>query len=212
MSVQQTIPNDARPAGGGRRTIQPLWVRLTHWLTALSILIMMPSGWQVYNASPLFAWWVFPPNSTLGGWLGGALQWHFAGMWLLFGSFGVYVLANLVSGRFVQRFGQLRAGAFFGDLKAALTLKLAHADLSRYNAVQKLAYLAATLDLLILVLSGLTLWKPVQLSWLRILMGGYDAARYVHFGAMTFLACFIVIHLLMVMLVPRSLLLMLRGR
>ncbi|MCP1119934.1 cytochrome b/b6 domain-containing protein [Robbsia andropogonis] len=213
MNVQQSIPEEVGAAGQGRRKIiQPWWVRLTHWLTALAIVIMVPSGWQVYNASPLFAWWVFPSSVTLGGWLGGALQWHFAGMWLLFGSFSIYLLVNLLTGRLVRRFGQWRPRSFIVDLVAALTLKLKHADPSRYNAVQKVAYLCAMLDLVILVLSGLALWKPVQLSWLRILMGGYDAARYVHFAAMSFLVGFIVIHLLMVLLVPRSLLLMLRGR
>jgi len=133
-------------------------------------------------------------------------------MWLLFASYGLYLVANILTGRLRQRFGALRGRDFFAEMKAALTFKLAHADLSKYNAVQKLAYLTAIVDLLVLVLSGLALWKPVQLSWLRLLMGGYDAARYVHFGAMSFLLCFIVIHVLMVLLVPRSLLLMLRGR
>jgi thiosulfate reductase cytochrome b subunit len=72
-----------------RRTpaIHALWVRLTHWLSAVAILVMIASGWRIYDASPLFKFIYFPNALTLGGWLGGALLWHFAAMWLLAASF-----------------------------------------------------------------------------------------------------------------------------
>ena len=98
------------------------------------------------------------------------------------------------------------------DLWAALRGALGHDDLSRYNAVQKLAYLAIIVDTIVLILSGLAIWKPVQLPLLRELMGGYDFARVVHFCAMAFLVGFVVVHVVMSILVPRSLLAMLRGR
>jgi thiosulfate reductase cytochrome b subunit len=97
-------------------------------------------------------------------------------------------------------------------LLAALKGRLNHADLSVYNSLQKLAYLFIVLDLMVLVASGLAIWKSVQLPLLRELMGGYDMARVVHFVAMSALLAVLVVHLVMVALVPRTLLLMLRGR
>ncbi|HEJ9060201.1 cytochrome b/b6 domain-containing protein [Serratia fonticola] len=191
--------------------IHPLWLRLTHWLNALAMLIMVTSGWRIYNASPLFNF-SFINELTLGGWLGGALQWHFAGMWL-FGINGLcYLLINLFSGRFKRQFWPLSPKKFVTDLWAALRGKLSHADRRHYNMVQRVAYLVAIVVSVLMVLSGLVLWKSVQFPLLRTLLGGYDAARYVHFFAMTALVGFVVIHLVMVALVPRTLLAMLRGR
>lgn len=197
---------------GAAVTIQPGWVRVTHWLNALAVVMMVTSGWQIYNASPVFPPLVFPPAITLGGWLGGALLWHFAAMWLLVANFIVYVGMNLATGRFRRKLFPLSVRSLFGDLRAALTGKLGHADLSNYNAVQKAAYLAVIVDLVIVILSGLAVWKSVQFPWLRDVMGGYDNARKVHFFAMSFLVAFFVLHVVMVALVPRSLLLMIRGR
>ncbi|WP_025123848.1 MULTISPECIES: cytochrome b/b6 domain-containing protein [unclassified Serratia (in: enterobacteria)] len=191
--------------------IHPLWLRLTHWLNAVAMLIMVTSGWRIYNASPLFNF-SFINELTLGGWLGGALQWHFAGMWL-FGLNGLcYLLLNLFSGRFKRQFWPLSPRLFISDLWAALRGKLQHADLRRYNMVQRVLYLLAMAGCVLMVLSGLVLWKSVQFPLLRTLLGGYEMARYIHFFAMTGLVGFVVIHLAMVVLVPRTLLAMLRGR
>ncbi|MEX3844738.1 MULTISPECIES: cytochrome b/b6 domain-containing protein [unclassified Paraburkholderia] len=194
------------------RAIQPLWLRVTHWLNALAALVMMFSGWRIYDASPVFAGFVIPTSITLGGWLGGALQWHFAAMWLLFFNGLVYLAMNLATGRWRTKFFPLSPRAVLHDLRAALMGRLSHADLSQYNAVQKLAYLIAIADLVVLVLSGLAIWKSVQFPLLRESMGGYDRARVVHFCAMSVLAAFVLVHVTMVALVPRSLLTMLRGR
>jgi thiosulfate reductase cytochrome b subunit len=196
----------------GMKPIHPVWLRITHWLNALAALLMLFSGWRIYDASPIFPGFSFPPSITLGGWLGGALQWHFAAMWLLVFNGLFYLAMNLVTGRFIARFFPLSPRAVFADLLAALTGKLRHNDPGRYNAVQKLAYLVAVIDLCVLVLSGLAIWKSVQFPLLRELMGGYDRARVVHFVAMSIMAAFIVVHVAMVALVPRSLLTMLRGR
>jgi thiosulfate reductase cytochrome b subunit len=210
-AVSQPISDVAAlPAGKG--TIHPAWLRLTHWTNAVVVLIMVTSGWQVYDASPIFKTIYFPPALTLGGWLGGALLWHFAAMWLLVTNFLAYLAFNVVSGRFVNKLLPLSARGLIHDLWAALRGALRHADLSRYNAVQKVAYLAVTADTFLLILSGLAVWKPVQLPLLRELMGGYDAARVVHFFAMAFLVGFSLVHVAMVILVPRSLLAMIRGR
>jgi thiosulfate reductase cytochrome b subunit len=203
--LKTALPQAAKP-------IHPLWVRLCHWLNALAAILMVLSGWRIYDASPVFKGFVIPPAITLGGWLGGALQWHFAAMWLLFINGLIYLGLNLASGRLFRKFFPLSPSAVFGDLRLALSGKLQHQDLSHYNAVQKLAYLVVMLDLVVLVLSGLAIWKSVQFPLLRELMGGYDNARIVHFCAMAILVGFFVVHVVMVALVPRSLLTMIRGR
>jgi thiosulfate reductase cytochrome b subunit len=192
-------------------TTHPGWLRITHWLNALAALIMVFSGWRIYNASPIFAF-KFPDLLAMGGWLGGALQWHFAAMWLLFLNGLLYLAINVFSGRLLRQFFPLSLRGFFADLGAALRGKLAHDDLTRYNTVQKFAYLFVIVDTALLVVSGLAIWKSVQFPWCRELMGGYDNARLVHFLAMTALALFVVVHVVMVALVPRTFVAMLRGR
>jgi len=212
MATPHVVRGNAPPATPASGAIHPLWVRVTHWLNALAAIVMMLSGWRIYDASPVFAWFRFPTEITLGGWLGGALQWHFAAMWLLVFNGLIYLAMNLASGRFVRKFFPISPRAVWRDFIAALTGKLSHADLRVYNAVQRLAYLFVVVDLIVLVLSGLAIWKSVQFPLLRELMGGYDNARIVHFCAMALMAAFIVVHLAMVALVPRSLLAMFRGR
>jgi thiosulfate reductase cytochrome b subunit len=212
MATPYVHTTDRPPATPRSGTIHPVWVRITHWLNALAAVTMMLSGWRIYDASPVFAGFRFPASVTLGGWLGGALQWHFAAMWLLVFNGLLYLTINLASGRFMRKFLPVSPRAVLKDFVAALTGRLSHADLSRYNAVQKFAYLFVVCDLIVLVLSGLAIWKSVQFPLLRDLMGGYDTARIVHFCAMALMAGFIVVHLAMVALVPRSLLAMLRGR
>ena len=199
-------------AGTGNELVHPMWLRITHWLNALAAIIMVLSGWRIYDASPVFKGFMIPLHLTLGGWLAGALQWHFAAMWLLMVNGLVYLALNLATGRLFSKFFPLTLRAIVSDLFAALTGRLHHDDLRRYNAVQKLAYLVVIVDLIVLVLSGLAIWKSVQFPSLRWLMGGYDTARVVHFCAMAFLVAFFVVHVVMVAIVPRSLLAMLRGR
>jgi thiosulfate reductase cytochrome b subunit len=189
----------------------PAWLRITHWVNAIAVLVLVASGWRIYNASPLFDFRI-PNEVTLGGWLAGAIQWHFAAMWVLALNGTVYLLLNAATGRVRRKFWPLSPRAFLRDLMAALRGRLSHADPSRYNTVQKVAYLFVWVDLLLLALSGLVLWKNVQFPSLRVLMGGYEAARYVHFFSMTFLVAFVALHLAMVALVPRTFVAMVRGR
>jgi thiosulfate reductase cytochrome b subunit len=190
--------------------IHPLWVRLTHWVNAVAMLVMIGSGWEIYNASPLFAF-AFPKSITLGGWLAGALLWHFAAMWVLAINGLIYVALGLASGRFRRKLLPILPSAVLGDLRAALSGRLAHDDLSTYNAVQKTLYLGIIVVGVVIVLSGLAIWKPVQLQELTALFGGYDAARFVHFFAMAAIVLFLVVHIAMALLVPRSLRAMVRG-
>ena len=201
----------APPMRSAPRTIHPAWLRLAHWLNAAAVLVLAGSGWRIYNAAPFFDFTI-PAAITLGGWLGGALQWHFAAMWLLVANGMLYLSVNLVSGRLRRQFFPLAPRQVLHDLGAALRGRLSHADPRRYNSLQKLAYLFAMLDSALLVLSGLVLWKSVQCPLLRELMGGYETARRVHFVAMAGLCAFIAVHVAMVALVPRTLLAMLRGR
>jgi thiosulfate reductase cytochrome b subunit len=193
------------------RPIHPAWLRATHWLNALAVLMMVTSGWRIYDASPLFDF-EFPKAITLGGWLGGAIMWHFAAMWLLAANGLVYLLFNAGTGRLVRKFFPLSPRAIVADLAAALRGRLAHSDPREYNAVQRAAYLFVIADAVLLVLSGLVLWKSVQFPLLRELLGGYETARRVHFVAMAALVAFVMVHLAMVALVPRTLLAMIRGR
>lgn len=191
--------------------VHPVWVRLNHWVNAVAVIVLVLSGWRIYNASPIFAF-KFARDFTLGGWLGGALLWHFAAMWVLMANGLVYLITNIASGRFVRRFFPLRPADVVADLRAALTGHLAHDDVRHYNAVQKAAYLGVFVLLIAVVLSGLVVWKSVQFPLLRTLMGGFDNARIVHFVAMAGLVAFFVIHVIMVALVPRTFLTMIRGR
>ena len=191
--------------------IHPAWVRICHWVNALAILVMIASGWRIYNASPLFDF-VFPPSITLGGWLAGALLWHFAAMWVLVINGLVYLALGFATGRFRRKLWPIRPVEVFSDVKAAFTFKLAHEDLSTYNAVQKLLYAGVILCGVLIVLSGIAIWKPVQFQEFTWLFGGYDAARYVHFIAMAAIVGFLIIHIALALIVPKSLKAMVVGK
>jgi thiosulfate reductase cytochrome b subunit len=173
---------------------------------------MVASGWRIYNASPLFESFTFPDGLTLGGWLAGALQWHFAAMWLLALNGLVYVVYGIVSGHFHRRLLPISPRAVLHDIGQALRGKLMHEDLSIYNAAQRAAYLVLILSLILLIVSGLAIWKPVQLQELAALMGGYEGARLLHFFAMGLMVFIVVVHVVMVALVPRTFPTMITGR
>jgi thiosulfate reductase cytochrome b subunit len=191
--------------------IHPVWVRVTHWINALAMLMMIGSGWQIYNASPLFGF-TFPTQIALGNWLAGALLWHFAAMWLLVLNGVVYVTLGLLTGRFRRKLFPISPREVWRDFLAALRGRLAHEDLTVYNAVQRLLYVGILLTGVVIVLSGLSIWKPVQFQALTAFFGGYNTARYVHFAAMTAIVAFLVVHVTLAILVPKSLRAMIIGR
>src|SRR6201996_2009296 len=139
MTIEAAAPSSLAPAAAARPLIHPGWVRVTHWVNALAMLMMIGSGWQIYDASPLFGF-VFPSQIALGNWLAGALLWHFAAMWLLVINGVVYVTLGIVTGRFRRKLFPIRPRDVVHDFLAALRGKLSHDDLSVYNAVQKLLY------------------------------------------------------------------------
>jgi thiosulfate reductase cytochrome b subunit len=206
MDLQE--PATSRTGG----VIHPRWVRITHWINALAMFMMIGSGWQIYNASPLFSFLEFPPQIALGGWLAGALLWHFAAMWLLVVNGVVYVTLGFVTGRFRGKLLPIRPRAVRDDFLAALRGRLSHDDLSVYNSVQRLLYAGVLVTGVVIVLSGLSIWKPVQFKYLTALFGGYDIARYVHFFAMTAIVAFLIIHIALALIVPKSLRAMIVGR
>jgi thiosulfate reductase cytochrome b subunit len=203
--------SDERTVPATKTVIQPVWVRTVHWINAVAIVLMIMSGWQIYNASPLFKF-TFSPSITLGGWLGGALLWHFAAMWLLMVNGLVYLALGFATGRFARKLLPISPAGVIADTKAALTGKLSHDDLTKYNQVQKLLYTGIIIVGVLIVLSGLSIWKPVQLQWLTAVFGGYDVARYVHFVCMAAIVAFLVIHVALAVLVPKSLRAMIIGR
>jgi thiosulfate reductase cytochrome b subunit len=195
------------------RTIQlhPLPVRIAHWVNVAAIFVMAGSGWRIYNASPLFDFRI-PNEVTLGGWLAGALQWHFAAMWLLALNGMLYLAYGIATGHLRRRMLPIPPRALIRDVAAALRGRLSHEDLTVYNAAQKLAYLTAIALAVLLVLSGLAVWKPVQLYWLASLMGDYEGARLLHFFCMAGLMLFVLVHVALVILVPRTFLTMITGK
>jgi thiosulfate reductase cytochrome b subunit len=208
-----TVSNEqtSSATSGAAKVIQPAWVRILHWINAFAMILMIMSGWQIYNASPLFGF-TFSPSITLGGWLGGALLWHFAAMWILMVNGLIYLALGFATGRFRKKLLPITPAGVISDTKAALTGKLSHDDLTKYNYVQKLLYAGIIIVGVLIVLSGLSIWKPVQLQWLTALFGGYDAARYVHFFCMAAIVAFMVVHVVLALIVPKSLRAMIIGR
>ena len=200
------------------RPTQPWPIRLTHWVNVPVLVVMAASGLQILAAYPDFGprgatygWYPFagtkPPEwLRLGGWLAGARSLHFALAWLLVANGLGYLLYFLASGEWRRRlFRPLR------DLPGALAMALYYLRLRRepplighYNPLQRFAYTSAILLAAIEVASGLAIYKPVQLSWLTALFGGYDAARVVHFAGLVALALFTAGHVLMIALHPRA--------
>jgi thiosulfate reductase cytochrome b subunit len=213
MSVEAAHSADLQnPVNMRGELIQPRWVRITHWLNALAMFVMIGSGWQIYDASPLFDFLNFPPALALGGWLAGALLWHFAAMWLLVINGIAYVTLGFATGRFRRKLLPIRPRAVLDDFLAALRGRLAHDDLTVYNSMQRLLYAGVLVAGVVIVLSGLSIWKPVQFKYLTVFFGGYDIARYVHFFAMMAIVVFLTIHVALALIVPKSLRAIILGR
>ncbi|MDJ1159499.1 cytochrome b/b6 domain-containing protein [Chelatococcus sp. SYSU_G07232] len=194
-----------------RPAVHPLVVRVTHWVNALCVIVMILSGLAIHNAYPTLPFTI-PPALTLGGGLIGGLRWHFAAMWLLVLNGLVYLVYGLASGRFARKLWPISPRAVVTDLRAFVAGRLSHDDIGRYNAVQRLLYAGVILALVFAVASGLAIWKPVQLRGLVMALGDFDRARLLHFWAMAAIVLFLLVHVTMALAVPRSLGAMIRGR
>src|SRR5215831_9081694 len=193
------------------RRLHPLPVRIMHWLNAVAIFIMIGSGWKIYNDDILFSFLRFPDAIVIGKWAQYGLQWHFFGMWIFVLNGVAYLCYGIGSGRFWQKLFPISPREVFVTAGEALRFRLPHDDLTNYNAVQKVLYLGVMAVGVLIVMSGLALWKPVQFSELANLFGSFQTIRLVHFLCMTAIVAFIVVHVTLALLVPQSLLAMLTG-
>jgi thiosulfate reductase cytochrome b subunit len=204
--------------------VHPGMVRMTHWLNAAAILIMIGSGWRIYNNVPIFPAIEFPLWATLGGdpdltyarnsdvGFSNALLWHLAGIWLFTVNGLVYLVYGILSGRLFRKLFPIRPREVRETIVDALRFKLAHDDLTIYNGVQKLLYLGVIAAMILAAISGLSLWKPVQFQVLITLFQGFQGARLVHFLCMSAIVLFLLVHVTLALLVPRTLVAMLTGR
>jgi len=193
-----------------RRIIHPLFVRITHWINAYAAIAMLMSGMRIYNASLLYEF-KFPPELTLGGWLAGALSWHFAVMWLLVINGIAYLLYGIFSGHFIRKMLNIGAISAYRNIKLEMKYLLLHGT-GEYNVIQRLLYVLVIWDVVLLFFSGLALWKPVQFQRIADFMGGYEQARYIHFYGMVILGLFILIHVSIAFAVKGTIKSMFTGR
>ncbi len=201
-----------RPIDGlSRKRLHPLAVRAMHWVNAAAMILMIGSGWGIYDDAVIIRGLHFDHSLRIGTWAAESLLWHFAGMWVLMLNGLAYLIYGVVTDRLRERLLPIRLGDLVSTVRDTLHLRIAHEDLTVYNAVQKLLYLVAILAGVSQVVSGFAIWKPVQLSWLVALLGGFQGARVVHFAGMSVLVGFLVVHVALSLLVPRTLWAMLSG-
>jgi thiosulfate reductase cytochrome b subunit len=194
-----------------RRHLHPLPLRIMHWINAVAIFIMIGSGWKIYNDDVIFGWLHFPDSVVIGKWAQYGLQWHFLGMWIFVINGLCYLTYGIATGRFRQKLFPISLREIVATVGDALRLRLSHDDLIHYNAVQKILYLGIMLVGVVIVISGLSLWKPVQFSELAALFGNFQTIRLVHFLCMTAVVGFLIVHVSLALLVPRSLVAMVTG-
>jgi thiosulfate reductase cytochrome b subunit len=190
--------------------LHPLALRIMHWINAVAIFIMIGSGWKIYNDDAIFAFH-FPDAVVIGKWAQYGLQWHFFGMWIFVLNGLAYLSYGVATGRFWQKLFPISPREILATIGDALRLRLGHDDLTHYNAVQKILYLGVMLIGVLIVVSGLALWKPVQFSELADLFGNFQTIRLVHFFCMSAIVAFIAVHVTLALLVPKSLVAMLTG-
>jgi thiosulfate reductase cytochrome b subunit len=193
------------------RRLHPLPLRIMHWINAVAIFIMIGSGWKIYNDDILFSFLRFPDAIVIGKWAQYGLQWHFFGMWIFVLNGIAYLSYGILTGRFRQKLFPISVREVLVTVGEALRFRLRHDDLTHYNAVQKVLYLGVMLVGILIVISGLALWKPVQFSELANLFGSFQNIRLVHFFCMAAIVAFIVVHVSLAVLVPQSLVAMLSG-
>jgi thiosulfate reductase cytochrome b subunit len=181
-----------------------------HWLNVVAMTVLIGSGWEIFNASP-FLPFTFPRWATIGEWLGGAIAWQLAAIWLLMLNGLAYLIWGFASRHCRRKLWPVSPAAVLHDLWAAARLRLPH-EVGVYNAVQRLFYSGVIVVGVLAVLSGLAVWKPVQLWFLSGLFGGFFISRVVHFIAMAGIVLFVAVHVLLVAFVPRVLPPMIIGR
>ncbi|QTL02018.1 cytochrome b/b6 domain-containing protein [Aquabacter sp. L1I39] len=193
------------------RRLHPLPLRIMHWVNAVTMVVMIMSGWKIYNDEVIFGFLHFPEEIVLGVWAQHGLQWHFLGMWVLVLNGLAYLAYGILSGRFHRMLLPIRPREVVAEVIAALTFRLKHDDLTHYNAVQKTLYVGVIGAIIFQVVTGLALWKPVQFQGLVSLFGDFQGVRLAHFLGMAAIVLFLVVHVSLALLVPRTILAMLTG-
>ncbi len=206
-ATEGSAPVAERPS----RRLHPWPVRIMHWINAVVMIVMIGSGWGIYDDDVIIRGLHFSPDFRLGGWAAESLLWHFAGMWLLMLNGLAYLVYGIATGRFKERLLPIRVSEFIQTVRDTLHFHIAHEDLTVYNAVQKLLYIAVILAGISQVVTGLAIWKPVQFSGLVSLLGGFQGARIVHFVGMSVIVGFLAVHVALALLVPQTLWAMLTG-
>jgi thiosulfate reductase cytochrome b subunit len=216
-------PKPMQRAPAKTRAMHPLPLRIMHWTNAVVILIMIGSGWRIYNDEPLFGFLFFTETFSLGGdpikslqlhgnaGYAGAEQWHFLGMWILIINGLAYLTYCTITGRFQRMLWPIRPAEVLATVRDALRFHLSHDDLTVYNAVQKVLYVGIITVVIVEVLAGLAIWKPVQFSNLAMLFYSFQGARYVHFFGMFAIVLFLIVHVALALLVPKTLVAMVTG-
>jgi len=192
---------DQREAAG--RPAHSTAIRVMHWIGVYAMGCMIFSGWEIYNASPSLPF-LFPAWTGLGGWLAGGLAWHLSAMWLLFADGIAYLVYGFASGHFRRDLKPPHPAEVGHDLGAALTFRLRH-RIGHYNSVQRVLYAGVIIAITLQVITGLSIWKPVQLAWLVGLFGGYPIARGIHLATMFGIVAFVLVHVVLVAIYPRTL-------
>ena len=182
-----------------------------HWTNAVTIFVMVGSGWEIYNDEVLFGWLHFPEWLTIGKYAQHGLQFHFFGMWIFAINGLAYLGYGIATGRFRRMLLPLRWREFRANVADALHFRLSHADTTKYNAVQKLLYLGVIGTGVLSLTSGLSIWKPIQFSPLIDLFGSFQNARLIHFLCMTAIVGFVIVHVALALLVPKTIAAMVDG-
>ena len=182
-----------------------------HWINAAAIFIMIGSGWRIYNDDVLFGWLHFPDFLVIGKWAQYGLQWHFFGMWIFVLNGLAYLSYGIFTGRFRQKLFPISPKEVLATITEALQFHLKHEDLTVYNAVQKILYVGVILVGILIVITGLCLWKPVQSSEVAGLFGNFQTIRLIHFLCMATIVAFVAVHVTLALLVPQSLVAMITG-
>jgi thiosulfate reductase cytochrome b subunit len=191
--------------------LHPLPVRIMHWINAVAMIVMILSGWGIYNDYIIVPGLHFSSYTRLGTWAVPSLQWHFAAMWLLALNGLAYLIYGFATGRLRERLLPIRFKELIQTVRDTLRFKIEHEDLTVYNAVQKLLYVVVILAGISQVVTGLLIWKPIQFSSAVVFLGGFQAVRVAHFIGMSVIVGFLAVHVALSLLVPKTLWAMLSG-
>jgi thiosulfate reductase cytochrome b subunit len=193
------------------RRLHPWPVRIMHWVNAVVMLIMITSGWGIYDDDVIIRGFQFGPFWRLGDWAAWSLNWHFAGMWFLVINGLIYLAYGFASGRFREKLLPIRPIEVAQTVIDTLHFRIAHEDITVYNAVQKLLYIIVILAGISQVITGIAIWEPVHFSGLVSLLGGFQTARVLHFAGMAVIVGFLIVHVALALLVPKTLWAMVSG-